>query len=127
MNKVPPIAKSDERLIDVTHRLLGEDFKALVVYDDDEPVGLVTLKDLMKWLVEVDDKNNVLINDLISVPLITVDIDSPLIDALNLMSRFDIKTIGVMKKRELRGLVTEQGIKDFCELYPHYLRTYCKY
>jgi hypothetical protein len=44
-----------------------------------------------------------------------------------LMSRFDIKTIGVMKKRELRGLVTEQGIKDFCELYPHYLRTYCKY
>jgi CBS domain-containing protein len=98
-----------------------------VVYEDEEPVGLVTIKDLMKWLVEADDKDRVQISDLISVPLITVNVNSSLADALNLMKRFDIKTLGVMQRKKLRGLVTEQGIKEFCDLYPHYLRTFCKY
>jgi predicted transcriptional regulator len=122
MNKAPPTAKADERLIDVTKHLMGVDYKALIVYEDMDPIGLITYKDIMKWLIETEDKNGLLVRDLISVPLITVDIDAPLSDALNVMKKYDINCLGVQEQRMVRGLVTEDGIKEFCELYPHYLR-----
>jgi len=58
------------------------------------------------------------------VPLITVDIDTPLNDALGVMRKYGIGCLGVQEHRTVRGLVTEEGIREFCETYPHYLRQY---
>jgi CBS domain-containing protein len=124
MNKAPPMAKADERLIEVTRKLMGEDYQALIVYEDQDPIGLITNKDIMRWLIETDDKDGLLVKDLVSVPLITVDIDTPLNDALNVMRKYGIDCLGVKEHRTVRGLVTEEGIREFCELYPHYLRQY---
>ncbi|MCW4049648.1 MAG: CBS domain-containing protein [Candidatus Bathyarchaeota archaeon] len=124
MMKAPPTADAEERLVDVTSRLLGVDFKAVIVYDDDEPAGLITLKDIMKWLVEAEDKNTIQVKELISVPLITVDIETPLLKALDLMRKFEIRYLAAIENKVVKGLITEKGIKEFCELYPHYLRTY---
>ncbi|MBT3284307.1 CBS domain-containing protein [Candidatus Bathyarchaeota archaeon] len=123
MNKAPPIAQAKENLVGLTNRLLDIDYKVVVVYEDGEPIGLVTLKDIMKWLVRSEDKEGIL-KDLITVPLIMVSQDSPLEDALNLMDKYDIKHIGVHEDKVLKGLVTQNSVKEMCELYPHYLRQY---
>ncbi len=123
MNKAPPIAQAKENLVDLTNRLLDIDYKVVVVYEDGEPIGLVTLKDIMKWLVRSEDKEGIL-KDLITVPLIMVSQDSPLEDALNLMDKYDIKHIGVHEDKVLKGLLTQNSVKEMCELYPHYLRQY---
>ena len=124
MNKAPPIAKASERLVDLTHRLLDVEYKLVVVYDGSEPVGIVTLKDIMKWLVRVDNKEEVILRDLVSVPLIMVDLEAPLQDALELMEKYDIRHIGVHEHKVLKGLLSQDGVKSMCELYPHYLRQY---
>ena len=124
MNKAPPIAKASERLVDLTHRLLDVEYKLVVVYDGNEPVGIVTLKDIMKWLVRVDNKEEVILRDLVSVPLIMVDLEAPLQDALDLMEKYDIRNIGVHEHKVLKGLLSQDGVKSMCELYPHYLRQY---
>ena len=124
MNKAPPIAQASEKLVDLTNRLLDIDYKVVVVYEDGEPIGLVTLKDIMKWLVRAENKDEALLKDLISVPLIMVDQDASLEVALNLMDKYDIKHIGVHEDKVLRGLLTKNGVRDMCELYPHYLRQY---
>lgn len=124
MNKTPPIARAEDHLVEVTSRLLGVDFKAVIVYEDDEPVGLITLKDIMKWLLVAEDKSKLVMGDLVSVPLITVGVDTTLEDALSVMRKYHINYLGVHEDKAIRGLVTEQGIKEFCEIYPHYLRRY---
>lgn len=125
MNKIPPKAESTEKIVDLTQRLLSIDYKAVVVYEDNEPIGLVTLKDIMKWLVKADDKNALSAKDLISVPLISVDIETPLQEALDIMEKYSIKYVGVQEDRILRGLLYEAGVKEICDMYPHYLRQYC--
>ncbi len=124
MNKAPPIAQASENLVALTNRLLDIDYKVVVVYEGSEPIGLVTLKDIMKWLVRSKNKEEALLKDLISVPLIMVELDAPLQDALDLMDKYDIKHIGVHEDKTLRGLLTKNGVREMCELYPHYLRQY---
>jgi len=124
MNKAPPMAKAEDRLVEVTSKLLGVDFKAVIVYDDGEPVGLITLKDIMKWLLVSEDKSQLVMGDLVSVPLITVSMDTTLEEAMSVMRKYHISYLGVREDKAVRGLVNEQGIKEFCELYPHYLRRY---
>jgi len=124
MNKAPPMARAEDRLIEVTRKLMGENYEALIVYEDQDPIGLITNKDIMRWLIETEDKASLLVKDLVSVPLISVDIDTPLNDALGVMRKYGIGCLGVQEHRTVRGLVTEEGIREFCETYPHYLRQY---
>ena len=124
MNKAPPIAQASESLVDLTNRLLDIDYKVVVVYEDGTPIGLVTLKDIMKWLVRADNKEECLLKDMVSVPLIMVELNAPLQDALDIMEKYDIKHIGVHEDKVLKGLLTKNGVKEMCELYPHYLRQY---
>jgi signal-transduction protein with cAMP-binding, CBS, and nucleotidyltransferase domain len=124
MNKAPPIAQASENLVALTNRLLDIDYKVVVVYEDAEPIGLVTLKDIMKWLVRSENKEEALLKELITVPLIMVDLNSPLQEALDLMDKYDIKHIGVHEGKILRGLLTQNSVQEMCELYPHYLRQY---
>lgn len=124
MNKIPPKAEASEKVVDLTQRLLSIDYKAVVVYEDKEPIGLVTLKDIMRWLVQTDDKNTLVAKDLVSVPLISVDIDTPLQEALDIMQKYSIKYVGVQEQKILKGLLYEAGVKEICEMYPHYLKEY---
>ena len=124
MNKIPPTAKATEKLVDLTKRLLSIDYKAVVVYEDNFPIGLITLKDIMRWLVQADDKESILAKDLVTVPLISVDIDAPLQIALDIMDKYQIKYVGVSEDKLLRGLLHEDGVKEICDMYPHYLRQY---
>ena len=124
MNKAPPIAQASENIAALTTRLLDIDYKVVIVYEDNEPIGLVTLKDIMKWLVRSENKGEALLKDLVTVPLIMVGLDSPLQEALDLMDKYDIKTIGVHEDKTLKGLLTQNSVREMCELYPHYLRQY---
>ena len=124
MNKMPPTAVATEKLVDLTKRLLSIDYKAVVVYEDSYPIGLITLKDIMRWLVQADNKESIQAKDLVTVPLISVDIDAPLQSALDIMDKYQIKYVGVSEDKVLRGLLNEDGVKEICEMYPHYLRQY---
>lgn len=126
MNKLPPKAEATEKIVDLTNRLLSIDYKAVIVYEDKEPIGLVTLKDIMRWLVQTEDKGTLVAKDLISVPLISVELDTTIKEALDIMEKYCIKYIGVQEQKTLKGLLNEDGVKDVCEKYPHYLREYSK-
>ena len=91
MNKAPPIAQASENIVALTNRLLDIDYKVVVVYEDAEPIGLVTLKDIMKWLVRSENKEEALLKELITVPLIMVDLNSPLQEALDLTRFWESK------------------------------------
>jgi len=124
MNKSPPAAQASEKLVDLTNRLLDIEYKVVVVYEDGEPIGLVTLKDIMKWLVRANNKEECLLKDLVSVPLIMVGLEAPLQEALDIMENYDIKHVGVHEDKTLRGLLTKNSVREMCDMYPHYLRQY---
>jgi len=121
MDKMPPKADADEGLRELTERLLNVDYQAVVVFEDDAPIGLITLKDIMRWLVHTRGGENWKAGDLVSVPLISIDINDPLQRALDLMEKHKISYVGVMEDTKLRGLLYERNVKEICSLYPHYL------
>ncbi len=124
MNKAPPVANATENLVELTNRLLDIEYKAVVVYEDKEPIGLVTIKDIMKWLVRTPNREDVLVKELVSVPLLMVGLEAPLQDALDLMEKYAISHVGVHEDKILKGLLTLDGVREICEAYPHYLRQY---
>ncbi len=124
MNKAPPAAKATENLVELTHRLLDIDYQAVIVYEEKEPIGLVTSKDIMKWLVMAEDREKVVVRDLVTVPLVMVDHQTPLQEALDVMEKYVIDHIGVHEEKTLRGLLTLEGVQEFCSRYSHYLRQY---
>ena len=124
MDKAPPVVNTDERLVDVAGRLLNMDSNAMIAFDDDKPAGLITMRDILRWLVVAEDKSKLVVGDLLSVPLISVGLDATLEDAIRVMSKYGINYLGIQEEKSIKGLVTRQGIKEFCELYPHYLRLY---
>jgi predicted transcriptional regulator len=120
MDKAPPVVNTDERLVDAAGRLLNMDSNAMIAFDDDKPAGLITMRDILRWLVVAEDKSKLVVGDLLSVPLISVGLDATLEDAIRVMSKYGINYLGIQEEKSIKGLVTRQGIKEFCELYPHY-------
>lgn len=124
MNKAPPIASATENLVELTNRLLDIDYKAVVVYEDKEPIGLVTVNDIMKWLVRAENREQVMVKDLVTVPLVMVGLETPLQEALSIMEKYAINHVGVHEDKILKGLLTQEGVKQICTMYPHYLKQY---
>jgi signal-transduction protein with cAMP-binding, CBS, and nucleotidyltransferase domain len=124
MNKAPPIVSATENLVELTNRLLDIDYNAVVVYEDKEPIGLVTINDIMKWLVRAENKEQIVVKDLVTVPMVMVELETPLQDALNIMEKYAINHVGVHEDKILRGLLTQEGVKQICTMYPHYLKQY---
>jgi signal-transduction protein with cAMP-binding, CBS, and nucleotidyltransferase domain len=124
MNKAPPIASATENLVELTNRLLDIEYKAVVVYEDKEPIGLVTVSDIMKWLIRSENREQVLVKELVTVPLVMVELETPLQDALDIMEKYAINHVGVHEHKVLKGLLTHEGVKKICTTYPHYLKQY---
>jgi len=124
MDKVPPVANASEKLLDITKRLLEINYDSVLVYDADMAIGLVTIKDILKYLVETHNINNLAIGDLVTVPLITVKSETSLQEAFSKMNKFKIKYVVVEEDKKVKGIIKSSTIQEFCENNSHYLRSY---
>jgi len=84
---------------------------SVVVVQKDKPVGIVTVRDVMNRLVEEYVAPRVLTaRELMSSPLNTIGLEATVQDAAKLMSQKDVRTLPVMDKGRLVGVVSFMDI-----------------
>jgi len=85
---------------------------ALFVHDgESRPVGIVTERDLVyRVIAEGRLPGEIKVEDVMSSPLVTVDPEASLEDAMALMGSNDIRRLGVVYRGSLEGVISNKDI-----------------
>lgn len=106
---VPPT----EPVSGLTYKMLVEDIGAVIVVEDGRLVGIITEKDILDRIVSPGlDVHKTLAKEIMSKPVISIEANSPLKDALKLMRMKKIRRLPVLEKGSLVGLVTERRLLE---------------
>jgi CBS domain-containing protein len=119
MEKVVTI-DADERVVHLRRRMLDDNISRFVVTENDKITGIVTETDvateLRKFREAVPDQHqdhrirNLLVKDIMSTPLISVDRNTHVSDVIDMMLKKNISTVPVTEKGKLVGLVTRRSL-----------------
>lgn len=84
---------------------------SLIITNSHKPVGIITERDILtKVTASNETPSKVKIKDIMSKPLITLDPDSQLDEAVYLMIKNKIKKLPILKDNELQGIITSTEI-----------------
>jgi CBS domain-containing protein len=97
----------------LTYKMLVENIGAAIIVDNGSPVGIITEKDILDRIVSPGiDLHKTLAKEIMSKPVIAVEANSPLKDALELMKVKKIRRLAVLENGSLVGLVTERRLLE---------------
>ena len=83
----------------------------LIILKDGQPAGIVTEHDLVNKIIASEkDPNKVLVAEIMSSPLITIDPDEDLLKASELMQKHNIRRLPVVKNGIIYGVLTARDI-----------------
>jgi CBS domain-containing protein len=102
-----------DSITDLIYQMIEKNIGAAIVVEGDEPVGILTQKDVLEKVVRPrKNLDQTLAGDIMSKPLIKIEFDRPIREALELMHKHNIRRLAVMKNKDLVGLVTERGMLE---------------
>ncbi|MBS7619623.1 CBS domain-containing protein [Candidatus Bathyarchaeota archaeon] len=104
--------KEEENVVDLARIMERTNVGAIVVVDErDNPLGIVTERDIVLRVVAKGlMPKEIKAKDVMSYPLKMVDPDMSLVDAMTMMSKLNIRRLGVSYKGKLVGIVTDRDI-----------------
>lgn len=120
----PPTVLPIDSISAAMNLMIRENVGAVVVIEDDRPIGIVTERDILERVIKRGkDFDRTLVKDTMSSPLVTVDADQPIRDALNAMREHDIRRLVVVKNGSLLGVTTERRLLEIAHAQ-HSMRRY---
>lgn len=87
-----------------------EGIGSVVVTDGDEPVGIVTDRDIGVGIWEFDDPREATVADVMSGDLVTVDGDATIYEALRTAREAQVRRIPITENGEIAGILTLDDI-----------------
>lgn len=93
----------DSSVFEAAELMCSSQLGCLVVVDGEEPVGIVTERDIVRRVVAKRLSLDTKISEVMSKSLITVDTDASLKEAARLMSTNKIRRLPVSKENKLVG------------------------
>ena len=110
----PPVTVSpSDTVSNLMFKMINENIGAVVVVDEEKAVGIITEKDILdRVIISGKDVYKTKAKDVMSKPLICIEADRPIKEALELMREKNIKRLAVTKNRSLVGLVTEKRLLE---------------
>jgi CBS domain-containing protein len=79
---------------------------ALAVVDEDRLIGLVTDRDLVRRGLARDVPADARVDSVMSMPVVTIDADADLRDALALFRRNPVRRLAVVREGHFVGMIT---------------------
>ena len=110
----PPVTVSpSETVSSLMFKMINENIGAVVVVDEGRAVGIITEKDVLERVImSGKDVYKTRAKDVMSKPLISIEADRPIKEALELMRKNKIKRLAVTKNGFLIGLATEKRLLE---------------
>lgn len=82
-----------------------------IVVSGRKPVGIITESDILKKVVaEGKDPNKVLVQDIMTTPLVSIDPYITIEQAMKVMNKHNIRRLPVIEEGKLVGIITEKDI-----------------
>ncbi|MEM2856432.1 MAG: CBS domain-containing protein [Candidatus Nitrosocaldaceae archaeon] len=111
MSKDVVTINEDSTAYDVAKIMDEKNIGTIVIVKNEEPIGIVTERDLVKRICSKDLKSSsVKVKDIMSSPLITVQPNTPIGLAASLMVEHNIRRLPVIKNNKLVGIITSRNI-----------------
>jgi len=111
MSMHPVVVELWDGLYDVVKKFCFYDVGALPVVDEHGTVqGIVTLRDLVGLMGTSSTPLGVSVNEVMNVNLTTIDFDSSLAHAVDLMSLRRVRRLPIITERKVTGVITNRDI-----------------
>ena len=109
----PVFSVSEESDITEVAKLMREQKLGAIVINNAEgqPVGIVTERDIViRVVADGKSPNGVKVNEVMSSPLRVVKAETPIVDAMRMMDKLNIRRLGVTYKGQLVGIISHKDI-----------------
>ena len=90
--------------------MVDNEIGSIIVTDNNLPVGIITERDILKKTCTSNELCKTKIGELMSSPLITVDGDTPIGKAAELMTEKNIRRLLVTENGAIKGIVTQKDL-----------------
>jgi CBS domain-containing protein len=110
---IKPVIKIDkDRSVHEAAKIMSEkSIGCIVTMEEGKPVGIATERDILQRVVSKSlDASKVKMKDIMSKPLITIDENMPIIDAIRVMQKKNVRRLLVVENDELVGIVTQRDL-----------------
>ncbi len=104
----PIIIDKDKSVREAVKIMKNNNVTSIIVKD--EPLGIVTEKDILYKVIAEDKDLNTKIGSIATKPLITIDANLKVSDAIALMSKHNIRRLGVIENGKLIGVITQMSL-----------------
>ncbi len=104
-----PFVSSNESVLNLSKEMVKVNSSCVIVLNGEE--GIITERDVIKKVI-ARDKNpkEVLAKDIMSSPIISVDLENFIFDVLILMAKHNIRRVVVKKGEEIIGILEDKDI-----------------
>ena len=112
--------EADERVAHLRRRMLDDNITRFVVSDQGKYIGIVTETDvaiaMRKFREAVKDQHqdhrirNMIVRDIMTSPLISVDTTASVSEVIDLMLKKNISSVPVLDKGRLSGIITRRSL-----------------
>ena len=114
VTRSPPVTSLfSDTVSSVIEKMVANNIGAVVVISGGAPAGIVTERDIIEKITRNrKDPDKIRAQDIMSSPIISIEADKSVTDALKLMRDKNIRRLAVTRKGRLVGIVTERRLLD---------------
>lgn len=115
MSKDLVVIDKDATIHDAIEKMLSHEIHGLIVMDNDKPVGIVTINDVMVLMEKGESGTDILVNEFMSKRIIGIEPEEDLQKAMGIMIRNNIHRLPVIKDKKLIGIITSSDLMKVCK------------
>lgn len=113
MRSPPVTALVSDSIATAAEKMVSNNIGAIIIISGGVPAGIVTERDMVEKVIRArKDPSKTRTQDVMSSPLISIESDKSVADALQLMRGKKIRRLAVTRKGTLIGIVTERRLLD---------------
>ena len=113
MRSPPVTALASDTVSSISKKMVSNNIGAIILMMEGLKVGIVTERDLVEKVIMVGmDPKVTQVKDIMSSPIVAIEVHEPVSTALRLMRNKRIRRLAVTKDGRLVGIVTERRLLD---------------
>jgi len=113
MRSPPVTALFSDTISHVAEKMISNNIGAVIVMSGGAPAGIITERDIIEKIIRAHkDPTKTRAQDIMSSPLISIEVNKSIRDALELMRNKKVRRLAVTREGRIIGMVTERRLLD---------------
>jgi len=113
MRSPPVITLFSDSVMSIADKMFTNNIGSVIVMSGGLPSGIITERDIVRCLVkDRKDPMKTRAQDIMSSPLVAIEADKTLKDAIEMMRNKNVRRLAVTKKGRLVGVISERRALD---------------